>query len=483
MLDLEFAFWMRAWTSRRSELERHKELAEFVVRLKREWAVETGMIEQLYSWPHGVTESLVEHGFRMDILESHGVTHDPEQVKGLLDSQLAALDIVMDFIGSRRALSEADISDLHLVLTEHQLTAPGRDPQGRRVEIELIRGRYKQWPNNPIRADGLIHEYCPPEQVKPEMERLLALHAQHMELGVPPDVEAAWLHHRFVQIHPFQDGNGRLARCLATMVILKGGGFPLVVRSVSKPLYLSALGAADQGDLRPFVRYLAEQQISDLKQAMELQGRLEKGALEEVLQVGVELLAEVVDLPKARGTVEETARAVAYEIRQEISKVLSRLERTITQAGEYKFELTHSGQFDPKLGLDETALSMGGVGRPAAELFYRRETLFLRSGFSKSVISFSILAADDDYRGALQVVGHYRVGYTGRGHTLLREDAPERRALSAAPFTFSFRESTDAVKSNLQSWLGEALASGLSIWFQQERRFLDLSEAPRRSGR
>ena len=43
-------------------------------------------------------------------------------------------------------------------------------------------------------------------------------------------MEAAWLHHRFVQIHPFQDGNGRIARALSTLIFVKAGWFPLVVR-------------------------------------------------------------------------------------------------------------------------------------------------------------------------------------------------------------------------------------------------------------
>ena len=46
------------------------------------------------------------------------------------------------------------------------------------------------------------------------------LHRNHHD--VAPEVEAAWLHHRFTQIHPFQDGNGRIARALATLIFVKG---------------------------------------------------------------------------------------------------------------------------------------------------------------------------------------------------------------------------------------------------------------------
>jgi Fic family protein len=47
--------------------------------------------------------------------------------------------------------------------------------------------------------------------VAAEMDKLVELHREHRAAGVAPEVESAWLHHRFTQIHPFQDGNGRVA--------------------------------------------------------------------------------------------------------------------------------------------------------------------------------------------------------------------------------------------------------------------------------
>lgn len=86
-----------------------------------------------------------------------------------------------------------------------------------------------------------MHEYCPPED---EINRLLAWHAEHGAAGVCPEVEATWLHHRFAQIHPFEDGNGRVARALAAAVFLRGGY------------------------LRPLVDLLADIQLADLAEAL-----------------------------------------------------------------------------------------------------------------------------------------------------------------------------------------------------------------------
>jgi Fic family protein len=129
------------------------------------------------------------------------------------------------------------------------IRAKGRDPMGREVEGPLRRGEWKMLPNNPTRPDGISYKYCPPEQVQGEMDRLMGWHQHHTQTGVAPEVEAAWLHHRFTQIHPFQDGNGRVARTLASIVLIRAGWFPLSIHRDDKTSYIDALEAADAGDL------------------------------------------------------------------------------------------------------------------------------------------------------------------------------------------------------------------------------------------
>jgi hypothetical protein len=85
--------------------------------------------------------------------------------------------------------------------------------------------------------------------------------------GVPSEVQAAWLHHRFTQIHPFQDGNGRMARAIASLVLVKDGLFPLVVPVVNKSAYIEALEAADAGELKPLIDMTAKLQIIQFRKA------------------------------------------------------------------------------------------------------------------------------------------------------------------------------------------------------------------------
>ena len=117
-------------------------------------------------------------------------------------------------------------------------------PSGEKIEVPLERGVYKTLPNNPNIFDGSIHEYCPPEHVASEMDRLIQWHEKHLRREIPPEVEAAWLNHRFTQIHPFQDGNGRVARAIASLIFIKAGWFPLIVSADEKSTYLDALEEA-----------------------------------------------------------------------------------------------------------------------------------------------------------------------------------------------------------------------------------------------
>jgi Fic family protein len=254
------------WTDQRTRLKGTRQLSDFTERLSREWAIETGVIENLYEIERGVTQTLIERGFQAELL-SHGSTNRPrEYVLQLLRDQKEALDGVFDFVSSKRALSVSYIKELHAALLRSQDTTEGVDAQGRFVEIPLIKGAWKTQANYPVR-DGVTYAYCAPEHVAAEMDRLVEIHADHINKNVPSEAQAAWLHHRFTQIHPFQDGNGRVARAIASLVLVKDGLFPLVVTRDDKPAYLNALEAADNGKLKPLIDMIAKLQITQFRKA------------------------------------------------------------------------------------------------------------------------------------------------------------------------------------------------------------------------
>ncbi len=226
---------------------------------KRDFAIETGQVEDLYLLRRGVTEQLITEGFE-GVRGAHSLIPglSDDTLRGLLEDQEATLEIVFDLAAERRPLSHHVFMSLHQLLTRHQESAVGiHGLTGERIAIPLRKGDYKIRPNNPRRADGFVHEYCPPEQVRSELDRLLAFHESHRERELPTEVEAAWLHHEFVRVHPFQDGNGRMSRLLMAYVFARNGEFPPIITKAGKDEYIDALEAADEGDLDAFVEHLA----------------------------------------------------------------------------------------------------------------------------------------------------------------------------------------------------------------------------------
>lgn len=255
------------WTQDRRLVKDQTKVKRFQEAIAMRWAIETGIIERLYKVDRGVTVQIAEAG-----MEALGRFHARNKItsdaRALITDQREALEMVMDLVGGTRDLSSSYIKELHHRLTLSQETCEAEDQFGKPFQARLRKGEWKTEKNNPRRPDGSLHEYCPPERVQDQVEQLLAWHQGHSD--TPAEVEAAWLHHRFAQIHPFQDGNGRVARALTGAVFLKADYLVLVIRDEEhRERYLDALAAADSGDLKPLVDLFADIQIGDLRNAIE----------------------------------------------------------------------------------------------------------------------------------------------------------------------------------------------------------------------
>lgn len=95
-------------------------------------------------------------------------------------------------------------------------------------------------------ADGQMTylEYSAPDDVPALMDDWLQGYNKRLDEADSPEQAIehyAWAHLSFVRIHPFFDGNGRLARLLANLPVLRGGWPPIVIRSASRSRYIDLL--------------------------------------------------------------------------------------------------------------------------------------------------------------------------------------------------------------------------------------------------
>ena len=279
------------WASVRASLKDRDEprafLDKWLEERGRAFAIETGQIEGLYTLKAGITEQLIAEGLA-GVVHSHTVENvEDRTIKGLLADQETAYNMLFEDVASGRPLTQHAVKTWHQLVTQHQETVAGLTADGRRVQVPFRRkGMWKNRPNNPRRPDGVMHEYCPPEVVQDEMDRFFALHAEVERERYLVYVEAAWMHHRFVRTHPFQDGNGRVSRMLMAYAFIRRGEPPPVITAVGRNDYIDVLETANTGDLRAFSDYL---------------GRLALVTLGEAVRIGQRALAGNVNRPNGNG--------------------------------------------------------------------------------------------------------------------------------------------------------------------------------------
>jgi fido (protein-threonine AMPylation protein) len=256
-----------AWKRRREELEKNQEIyQEFLNRLKRKQAIDTGILERMYDLSRGVTETFIKEGFVASHLQ-HGEANIPQDLlMSYLGDNFDAIDFIFQFVKSDRRLSTGYIKELHALITRHQDTIDAIDQFGKHGKVKLLKGEYKKLPNNPQR-DGIIYNYCPPEQTASEMDNLIDIFNNKL-YDTHILIKAAFLHHSFVQIHPFQDGNGRLARLLASFVLIKYGLFPLTIDRDQRTDYIKALEKADELKFQELVDIFSNDQIESIQQSL-----------------------------------------------------------------------------------------------------------------------------------------------------------------------------------------------------------------------
>ncbi|MCB0090716.1 MAG: Fic family protein [Caldilineaceae bacterium] len=186
----------------------------------------------------------------------HGVTAQGRPFRDYLDMKghKEAIEYLEEFVRQNHELTEADIRGLHKVLLveDHYVDAITVDGVPTRKLVHV--GQYKQMPNSVRTSTGEMHFYASPEETPASMADLLNWYRRERASGeLHPLLLAATFHIRFVNIHPFDDGNGRMARLLMNLILMQAGYTPVVININSKHEYLLALEKADSGELEDFI--------------------------------------------------------------------------------------------------------------------------------------------------------------------------------------------------------------------------------------
>lgn len=148
--------------------------------------------------------------------------------------------------GGTNPLTQNFIRQLHKTILREDYTVYRNLPGGIQTGYTIHAGRYKTRPNSVITRYGDRFEYASPEETPALMADLVDWYNEAEQSGELSPVElAALFHYRYIRIHPFEDGNGRIARLMVNYILSRHGWPMIVVRSRNKNEYIDALHQSD----------------------------------------------------------------------------------------------------------------------------------------------------------------------------------------------------------------------------------------------
>lgn len=232
--------------------------AETLERLREEWK-----IEQVY-------ETTGIEGNQLDINETQlaitrGVTISGKPAKDSAEARnmKGALDFLEELASDRRPLKPTDARDI-------QAHVLGDDESS---------GRYR---SGEVSISGSTHKPPPATVVDADLRE--AFEWLQGAADCPAPMAAAVMHAWLAHIHPFADGNGRTARALMNLILIRGG-YPIVlIRRKDRNRYYDALASSDDGDIAPLIALIVQRSRDSLRQIKRVRAAA-TGLSEEVVRI------------------------------------------------------------------------------------------------------------------------------------------------------------------------------------------------------
>lgn len=219
-------------------------------KMRLDWNYHSNSIEG-NSLTYGETKSLIMHHITAD----GKPLRDHFEITGHNDALLWVIDLVK----GDRAITENFIRELHKLILKENFLKPAITPSGEKTTKEIKVGEYKTQPNHVETITGEIFYFAEPHEVNAKMTDLIDwYHEKEKKATINPIIFATEFHYKFIRIHPFDDGNGRIARILMNFILMKHGYHPAIIKKETKEEYYKVLRFADANNIEPFIEFIAE---------------------------------------------------------------------------------------------------------------------------------------------------------------------------------------------------------------------------------
>lgn len=200
---------------------------------------------------NAIEGNTLTHRETAEVIE-HGITVGGKSLKDHLEAvdHYAAVQWMRSLAASDAKISEAVICQLHARIVARS-----------RPEIAGLYSLHAR------RIAGSSVVFPNPAKIPTLMQQL----GRELELSAVTPAVAFDAHFRLTAIHPFSDGNGRTARLLMNLMLIRAGYPPIAVRPEDRKQYLDALEHGSlSGDFMPFQRLLHERLDATLAEYLEV---------------------------------------------------------------------------------------------------------------------------------------------------------------------------------------------------------------------
>jgi Fic family protein len=246
-----------------------------------------------------------------------------------------ALSTLHDLVHKHEPITEVLIRNLHHMLMGTEYYVKAYDSLGQELNIKGNPGEYKTKVNGVKRIVNGKEVFVPfksPDEVKIEMPELIEWYKKE-EFGkkLHPVELAAIFHFRFVTLHPFDDGNGRMSRMLMNMILMRAGFVPAIITLEEREQYITGLAKAQDGEsMEPFIELVAnetQRSINLLIKAANGVSIDEPGDIDRQIELLKRRLEnpDVVSRQKDNGILELTLRGSVFPILETFEKKCGQL--------------------------------------------------------------------------------------------------------------------------------------------------------------
>jgi len=218
-----------------------------------------------------------------------GITAKGKSLKDHLDirGHNEAILFLLSIVKDERDFTESDIRNLHEMILVEPYDSPAQTAEGISTKKRITLGEYKTQPNHVKTVTGETHFYASPEETPAKMQELMDWYREaSADKEIHPLILAALFHYKFVAIHPFDDGNGRLSRILMNLILMRNGYPPVVIKMEERQVYYSNLSLADTGNYFPFIEFIGDYLTTSLNLYLKA---IEGGDIEEPEDIDKEI--------------------------------------------------------------------------------------------------------------------------------------------------------------------------------------------------